>query len=58
MIPKGWRQGQFWFNFLEWLKVEKGYQSEQSNRMADPFHIPDDKFNKLIKEYEEAIGGK
>ena len=38
--PKGLRKGQTIFNFLAWLKTEKGFSGEAGeNRMADPFHI-------------------
>lgn len=50
--PKGWRKGQTIFNFLEWLRVEKGYW--QAKRMADPFNIPDDEFDELFEEFLET----
>lgn len=57
-IPRGWRQGQTLFNFLWWLQSEKGYQPELGShgcRMADPFHIPDDRFEMLFEEYLEQL---
>lgn len=53
-LPAGWRPGQFMFNFLAWLKAEKGYSAEHGStgsRMADPFHIGADEWNALVKEY-------
>lgn len=64
-LPKGWRIGQFWFNFFEWLHTEKGYalqihdfvnrdestRYEYVGRMADPFYIRDDVWEKLMDEY-------
>jgi hypothetical protein len=52
------RKGQFMFNFLEWLRLSKGYLINQSERMADPFHIPDDEWDKLMEEYEKINGLK
>ena len=52
-IPKGWRKGQTLFNFLWWLKREKGYpgEPEESGRMADPFNISDAKLDTLYKQF-------
>ena len=52
------RKGQFMFNFLEWLRLEKEYPINQSERMADPFHIPDDEWDKLMEEYKKINGLK
>lgn len=49
--PKRWRTGQTIFNFLEWLQTNKGYEANQSIRMADPFHIQDTDFEKLFQEF-------
>lgn len=49
--PPNWRQGQTIFNFLEWLHTHKGYSGNQNARMADPFHIPDEKWEELEKEF-------
>jgi hypothetical protein len=51
--PKGWRQGQTIFNFLEWLKVVKGFKNdnEVATRMADPFHLLDHEWEKYFKEF-------
>lgn len=50
IVPKWSRKGQAVFNFLEWLTT-KGYQCSQSPRMADPFHIQDEDFDKLWEEF-------
>ncbi len=47
----GWRKGQTLFNFLEWLAKEKGYDTKQSIRMADPFYIDDEALDELYLEY-------
>jgi len=52
--PKELREGQTMFVFLEWLK-KKGYTSDQSGRMADPFGIPDEALDVLYKEFLEDI---
>lgn len=49
--PTNWRKGQTIFNFLEWLQAVKRYAANQSYRMADTFHIPDEEFDKLWSEY-------
>jgi len=49
--PKQWRVGQTLFSFLEWLE-RKGYSNIQSKRMADPYHIPDDKLEELYIEFQ------
>lgn len=55
IVPNGWRSGQFLFNFLEWLRTDKGYDGEVipthphlSTRMADPFHIPNNDLAQAI----------
>ena len=49
--PTGWRTGQTIFNFLEWLSI-KGYaQGNQNGRMADPFHLSDEDWDKYYKEF-------
>jgi len=53
--PKNWREGQFIFNFLEWLAVAKNYPVNQSSRMADPFHISDEGWNALLDEWIKSI---
>lgn len=45
------RKGQEIFNFLEWLKQEKGYSGNENHRMADPFSIADKDWDSLLKEY-------
>lgn len=65
----GWRKGQFLFNFLAWLKTEKGYDTDvvamqpsgpvmSSGRMADPFHISDEEMKNLVKEYAGFLGAQ
>lgn len=49
--PKNWRKGQTIFNFLEWLRIEKKYTAEQSARMADPFYLTDEDYDKLMNEF-------
>ena len=50
-IPKSWRKGQTLFNFLEWLKVEKGVGGNQNQRLADTFHLSDEELEGYIEEY-------
>ena len=52
----GWRKGQTIFNFLQWLVTEKGFEPVQSNRVADPFYLNDDKFDRLYDEFLESTG--
>jgi len=49
-MPKGWRKGQFMFNFLEFLRV-KGIQTNQNSRLADSFHLPDEDWDKYMEEF-------
>lgn len=49
------RKGQHIFNFLEWLHQEKGIPNEQSNRMADPFHLSDEEWDKYLEEFNQLI---
>ena len=49
--PTGWRKGQTIFNFLEWLRTKKNMVSTQNNRMADPFHISDEDWDKYYEEF-------
>lgn len=55
--PKNWRKGQTIFNFLEWLRVEKGFNQEDGElimsdtRMADPFYIVDEELDKYYEEF-------
>lgn len=57
-LPKGWRLGQFHFNFAEWLHTHKNYDTNQSYRTADTFSIPDKEYLKLIDEYWEYLNTK
>ena len=52
--PKELREGQTVFVFLEWLS-KMGYDTEQSHRMADPFHISDKELKKLYKKFLQDI---
>jgi hypothetical protein len=52
--PKDWRKGQTIFNFLEWLR-NKGFGTIQSSRMADPFYIGDEEWDKLYSEYLSSL---
>lgn len=49
--PKSWRKGQTIFNFLEWLKLEKGVNANQNARLADSFHLSDEDFDKYYEEF-------
>jgi len=55
--PEGWRKGQTIFNFLEWMKKNKNYGTNQNFRMADPFYISDrdldDWFNEFLQEQKD-----
>lgn len=54
--PKDWRTGQTIFNFLEWLKNEKGVSGNQNSRLADTFYISDKELDKHYKEYLKIYG--
>lgn len=54
-IPEDWRMGQTIFNFLEWLAIEKNLPTQQSNRMADTFHLQNNDFIKYYNEYIKTI---
>ena len=54
-LPAGWRPGQFTFQFLHWLAENKHYTPDPYNRMADPFGIDVDEWNKLVDEYLEHV---
>lgn len=49
------RKGQQIFSFLEWLKDQKGYDNKQSPRMADPFYIEDEEWDKLWEEFISTL---
>lgn len=53
--PKGWRTGQTLFNFLEWLAIMKKVDYNQNTRMADPFHLDDDKFDAYYQEFLDEL---
>lgn len=52
--PKDWRIGQTIFNFLEFLTAN-GYGNGQCQRMADPFHIPDEELEKYYKLFLKEV---
>ena len=52
------RKGQNMFNFLEWLHAVKGIPTNQNSRMADPFHISDEDWEKYMVEYKELVNNK
>ncbi len=54
--PRGWREGQTIFNFLEWLNVKKGIHTNQNSRMADPFHVSDEDWDKFYEEFLKEHG--
>lgn len=54
--PKGWRKGQMIFNFLEWLGADKNMPTSQSSRMADPFYLRDEEWDRLWEEYCKEVG--
>mgnify|MGYP001182185724 CR=1 FL=1 len=45
------RKGQDIFNFLKWL-TSKGYDPS-TDKMADPFYIEDDTWDRLWKEWKK-----
>lgn len=47
------RKGQDIFNFLEWLRVVKGVQTNQNYHMADPFFLDDEEWDRFWKEYHD-----
>ncbi len=49
------RQGQALFNFLEWLQGAKNFRPNQNHRMADPFFIDDEEFDKLWEEWIKTM---
>jgi len=55
-IPDDWRYGQTIFNFLEWLANEKKVATNQSVRMADPFHLSNNEFTRYYNEYIKQLG--
>lgn len=54
--PTRWRKGQTIFNFLEWLLQNGHAPANQNARMADPFHLRDEEFNKLGEQYLKENG--
>ena len=56
--PRGWRKGQTLFNFLEWLKESNNVPADQDNRMADPFHISDERLDQLWAEFLAEQGAE
>jgi len=53
-IPQKWRTGQFFFNFLEFLR-SKGVPTNQNERLADSFHLSDEDWDKYLKEYLKTL---
>lgn len=51
--PKRWRTGQTIFNFLEFLRTEKGLSENQSYRMVNCFHLSDKEWDEYYKEFLE-----
>ena len=51
-IPKGWRKGQTIFNFLEFMQ-EKGVPTNQNARLADPFYLSDEEWDKYEREFND-----
>ena len=49
--PVGWRIGETYFNFMEWLLVHGHAPENQNARMADPFHLSDEKWRELYLEF-------
>lgn len=50
-MPRGWRKGQTVFNFLEWL-LKFGYApANQNQRLADPFHLSDEEWDKMYQQF-------
>ena len=47
------RKGQQIFNWLEWLLVNGHAPANQNQRMADPFFLEDEEFDRLYNEFEE-----
>ena len=56
--PKNWREGQFIFNFLQWLHIAKNIDGNQNYRLADTFYISDKDFDKYYNEYIAIINYK
>lgn len=55
---KDLRHGQFIYNFLNLLHLEKGYPVEidtKKNNMADPYTIRDDNWEELEAEYLKSL---
>ena len=50
-VQERWRKGQLIFNFLEWLRNEKGISGNQNARLADSFRLSDDEWDKYLKEF-------
>ncbi len=55
--PVSWRKGQTIFNFLEWLYATGKAGPNQNTRMADPFYIQDEDWDKYWEEYQKKMGG-
>ncbi len=53
--PKGWRNGQTIFNFLQWLKDNKKAPGINMERCGDPFHISDDILDGYYEQFMVEI---
>lgn len=53
--PEDWRDGQTIFNFLEWLKNEKGVDGNQNARLADTFHLSNEQLQAYADEYSKLF---
>ena len=53
--PKGWRQGQTIFNFLQWLGEYGFAPITNTERLSDTFHIQDDEFYNLYEKYMKEV---
>jgi len=49
------RKGQDIFNFLEWLHTRKGLGGLESYRLADPFYLSDEDWDKYYMEYKKEL---
>lgn len=55
-LPKGWRQGQWMFNFLEWIaRQDKRTLNQSGERCADTFYMSDKEFKGWVKQYTKYL---
>jgi hypothetical protein len=50
------RKGQLIYNFLEWLRIRKNLDINQSYRLADTFHLTDEEWDRYLKEFKNEYG--